>query len=229
MDTLLAIRMENITKSFDLNKNKVEVLKGINLQIADDEFIALMGPSGSGKSTLLGILAGIDSPTSGEIYIYGQDISKKKEDELARFRNENVGIVFQAYNLIPSLNAIQNVKAPLYAGKNKLTSKEIDERAKKLLDMVGLSHRDTHKPGELSGGEQQRVAIARALINNPKILIADEPTGNLDAKTGEEIMDLILKINKDMHLTIIMATHNEEIAKLADRVVNISDGIITNE
>ena len=223
------IQLKNITKSFDLNKNKVEVLKGINLQIADDEFIALMGPSGSGKSTLLGILAGIDSPTSGEIYIYGQDISKKKEDELARFRNENVGIVFQAYNLIPSLNAIQNVKAPLYAGKNKLTSKEIDKRAKKLLDMVGLSHRETHKPGELSGGEQQRVAIARALINNPKILVADEPTGNLDAKTGEEIMDLILKINKDMHLTIIMATHNEEIAKLADRVVNISDGIITNE
>ena len=223
------IQLKNITKSFDLNKNKVEVLKGINLQIGDDEFIALMGPSGSGKSTLLGILAGIDSPTSGEIYIYGQDISKKKEDELARFRNENVGIVFQAYNLIPSLNAIQNVKAPLYAGKNKLTSKEIDERAKKLLDMVGLSHRETHKPGELSGGEQQRVAIARALINNPKILVADEPTGNLDAKTGEEIMDLILKINKDMHLTIIMATHNEEIAKLADRVVNISDGIITNE
>ena len=223
------IQLKNITKSFDLNKNKVEVLKGINLQIGDDEFIALMGPSGSGKSTLLGILAGIDSPTSGEIYIYGQDISKKKEDELARFRNENVGIVFQAYNLIPSLNAIQNVKAPLYAGKNKLTSKEIDERAKKLLDMVGLSHRETHKPGELSGGEQQRVAIARALINNPKILIADEPTGNLDAKTGDEILDLILKINKDMHLTIIMATHNEEIAKLADRVVNISDGIITNE
>ena len=223
------IQLKNITKSFDLNKNKVEVLKGINLQIADDEFIALMGPSGSGKSTLLGILAGIDSPTSGEIYIYGQDISKKKEDELARFRNENVGIVFQAYNLIPSLNAIQNVKAPLYAGKNKLTSKEIDKRAKKLLDMVGLSHRETHKPGELSGGEQQRVAIARALIKNPKILIADEPTGNLDAKTGDEILDLILKINKDMHLTIIMATHNEEIAKLADRVVNISDGIITNE
>lgn len=223
------IQLKNITKSFDLNKNKVEVLKGINLQIADDEFIALMGPSGSGKSTLLGILAGIDSPTSGDIFIYGQDISKKKEDELARFRNKNVGIVFQAYNLIPSLNAIQNVKAPLYAGKNKLTSKEIDERAKKLLDMVGLSHRETHKPGELSGGEQQRVAIARALINNPKILVADEPTGNLDAKTGEEILDLILKINKDMHLTIIMATHNEEIAKLADRVVNISDGIITNE
>ena len=223
------IQLKNITKSFDLNKNKIEVLKGINLQIADDEFIALMGPSGSGKSTLLGILAGIDSPTSGEIYIYGQDISKKKEDELARFRNENVGIVFQAYNLIPSLNAIQNVKAPLYAGKNKLTSKEIDKRAKKLLDMVGLSHRETHKPGELSGGEQQRVAIARALIKNPKILVADEPTGNLDAKTGEEILDLILKINKDMHLTIIMATHNEEIAKLADRVVNISDGIITNE
>ena len=223
------IQLKNITKSFDLNKNKVEVLKGINLQIADDEFIALMGPSGSGKSTLLGILAGIDSPTSGEIYIYGQDISKKKEDELARFRNKNVGIIFQAYNLIPSLNAIQNVKAPLYAGKNKLSSKEIDQRAKELLNMVGLSHRETHKPGELSGGEQQRVAIARALINKPKILVADEPTGNLDAKTGKEILDLMQKVSKEMHLTIIMATHNNEIAKLADRVVKISDGIIANE
>ena len=223
------IQLKNITKSFDLNKNKVEVLKGINLQIADDEFIALMGPSGSGKSTLLGILAGIDSPTSGDIFIYGQDISKKKEDELARFRNKNVGIVFQAYNLIPSLNAIQNVKAPLYAGKNKLSSKEIDQRAKELLNMVGLSHRETHKPGELSGGEQQRVAIARALINKPKILVADEPTGNLDAKTGKEILDLMQKVSKEMHLTIIMATHNNEIAKLADRVVKISDGIIANE
>ena len=223
------IQLKNITKSFDLNKNKVEVLKGINLQIADDEFIALMGPSGSGKSTLLGILAGIDSPTSGDIFIYGQDISKKKEDELARFRNKNVGIIFQAYNLIPSLNAIQNVKAPLYAGKNKLSSKEIDQRAKELLNMVGLSHRETHKPGELSGGEQQRVAIARALINKPKILVADEPTGNLDAKTGKEILDLMQKVSKEMHLTIIMATHNNEIAKLADRVVKISDGIIANE
>ncbi|NLD25164.1 ABC transporter ATP-binding protein [Candidatus Dojkabacteria bacterium] len=223
------IQLKNITKSFDLNKNKVEVLKGINLEIGDDEFIALMGPSGSGKSTLLGILAGIDSPTSGDIFIYGQDISKKKEDELARFRNKNVGIIFQAYNLIPSLNAIQNVKAPLYAGKNKLSSKEIDQRTKELLNMVGLSHRETHKPGELSGGEQQRVAIARALINKPKILVADEPTGNLDAKTGKEILDLMQKVSKEMHLTIIMATHNNEIAKLADRVVKISDGIIANE
>lgn len=223
------IQLKNITKSFDLNKNKVEVLKGINLEIGDDEFIALMGPSGSGKSTLLGILAGIDSPTSGDIFIYGQDISKKKEDELARFRNKNVGIIFQAYNLIPSLNAIQNVKAPLYAGKNKLSSKEIDQRAKELLNMVGLSHRETHKPGELSGGEQQRVTIARALINKPKILVADEPTGNLDAKTGKEILDLMQKVSKEMHLTIIMATHNNEIAKLADRVVKISDGIIANE
>lgn len=188
-----------------------------------------MGPSGSGKSTLLGILAGIDSPTSGEIYIYGKDISKKNEDQLARFRNENVGIVFQAYNLIPSLNAIQNVKAPLYASKTKMTSVEIDKRAREMLNMVGLSHRETHKPGEMSGGEQQRVAIARALINNPKILIADEPTGNLDAKTGKDILDLFLKINKEMHLTIIMATHNNEIADLADRVIKISDGVIENE
>lgn len=223
------ITLKDVKKSFDLNKSKIEVLKGINLDIADDQFVALMGPSGSGKSTLLGILAGIDSPTSGEIYIYGKDISKKNEDQLARFRNENVGIVFQAYNLIPSLNAIQNVKAPLYASKTKMTSAEIDKRAKEMLGVVGLAHRETHKPGEMSGGEQQRVAIARALINNPKILIADEPTGNLDAKTGKDILDLFLKINKEMHLTIIMATHNNEIADLADRVIKISDGIIANE
>lgn len=223
------ITLKDVKKTFDLNKSKIEVLKGINLDIADDQFVALMGPSGSGKSTLLGILAGIDSPTSGEIYIYGKDISKKNEDQLARFRNENVGIVFQAYNLIPSLNAIQNVKAPLYASKTKMTSAEIDKRAKEMLEVVGLAHRETHKPGEMSGGEQQRVAIARALINNPKILIADEPTGNLDAKTGKDILDLFLKINKEMHLTIIMATHNNEIADLADRVIKISDGIIANE
>ena len=223
------ITLKDVKKSFDLNKSKIEVLKGINLEIADDQFVALMGPSGSGKSTLLGILAGIDSPTSGEIYIYGKDISKKNEDQLAQFRNENVGIVFQAYNLIPSLNAIQNVKAPLYAGKTKMPSAEIEKRAREMLNMVGLSHRETHKPGEMSGGEQQRVAIARALINNPKILIADEPTGNLDAKTGKDILDLFLKINKEMHLTIIMATHNNEIAELADRVIKISDGVIENE
>ncbi|HOT61197.1 MAG TPA: ABC transporter ATP-binding protein [Candidatus Dojkabacteria bacterium] len=223
------ITLKDVKKSFDLNKSKIEVLKGINLEIADDQFVALMGPSGSGKSTLLGILAGIDSPTSGEIYIYGEDISKKNEDQLAQFRNENVGIVFQAYNIIPSLNAIQNVKAPLYAGKIKMTSAEIEKRAREMLNMVGLSHRETHKPGEMSGGEQQRVAIARALINNPKILIADEPTGNLDAKTGKDILDLFLKINKEMHLTIIMATHNNEIADLADRVIIISDGVIENE
>lgn len=223
------ITLKDVKKSFNLNKSKIEVLKGVNLEIADDQFVALMGPSGSGKSTLLGILAGIDSPTSGEIYIYGKDISKKNEDQLAQFRNENVGIVFQAYNLIPSLNAIQNVKAPLYAAKTKMTSSEIDKRAKEMLEIVGLAHRETHKPGEMSGGEQQRVAIARALINNPKILIADEPTGNLDAKTGKDILDLFLKINKEMHLIIVMATHNNEIAELADRVIKISDGIIENE
>lgn len=223
------ITLKDVKKSFDLNKSKIEVLKGVNLEIADDQFVALMGPSGSGKSTLLGILAGIDSPTSGEIYIYGKDISKKNEDQLAQFRNENVGIVFQAYNLISSLNAIQNVKAPLYAAKTKMTSSEIDKRAKEMLEIVGLAHRETHKPGEMSGGEQQRVAIARALINNPKILIADEPTGNLDAKTGKDILDLFLKINKEMHLIIVMATHNNEIAELADRVIKISDGIIENE
>ena len=223
------ISLKNITKNFELNGNKIEVLKGIDLEIGDDEFVALMGPSGSGKSTLLGILAGIDSPTTGTITMQGEDISKKNEDQLAIFRNKNVGIVFQAYNLIPSLNAIENIKAPLFAGKNNLSSKEIDEKARKMLVLVGLEKREKHKPSEMSGGEQQRVAIARALINEPHILIADEPTGNLDSKTGEKILDLILKINKEMKLTIIMATHSKEVAKLADRLINISDGVVENE
>ena len=223
------ISLKNITKNFELNGKEIEVLKGINLEVGDDEFVALMGPSGSGKSTLLGILAGIDNPTTGTIIIQGEDISEKSEDQLAIFRNKNVGIVFQAYNLIPSLNAIENIKAPLFAGKNNLSSKEIDEKARKMLMLVGLEKREKHKPSEMSGGEQQRVAIARALINKPRILIADEPTGNLDSKTGEKILDLILKINKEMKLTIIMATHSKEIAKLANRTINISDGVIENE
>lgn len=223
------IILKNIKKDFQLNKEKVEVLKGINLEIKDDEFVAIMGSSGSGKSTLLGILAGIDSPTSGEIIIDTEDISKKTEDELSVFRNENIGIVFQAYNLIPSLDAIQNVKAPLYAGRSRLSSNVMDEKAREMLELVGLSKREKHRPGEMSGGEQQRVAIARALINRPKILIADEPTGNLDSKTGKAILDLIQKISKEMQLTIIMATHSKEVASLADRIIKISDGIIKYE
>ncbi|MBP6976345.1 ABC transporter ATP-binding protein [Candidatus Dojkabacteria bacterium] len=223
------IKLQNVTRTFELNKHKIEVLKGIDLEIEDDEFIAIMGPSGSGKSTLLGILGGIDSPTSGKIFISDEDISKKTEDELAVFRNKNIGIVFQAYNLIPSLDSIQNIKAPLFASDEKIDSEEIDQKVQEMLDLVGLENRANHKPSELSGGEQQRVAIARALINKPSILIADEPTGNLDSKTGKKILDLIQKINKEMKLTIIMATHSEEIANLADRTVNISDGVIKNE
>jgi putative ABC transport system ATP-binding protein len=223
------IKLKNIKKSFKLNDREIEVLKGINLEIQSDEFVALMGPSGSGKSTLLGILGGIDTPTDGVIEIQDIDISKKTEDELARFRNKNVGIVFQAYNLIPSLSAIENVKAPLFASNVGLSSKEIEDKAMEMLKIVGLEERANHKPGELSGGEQQRVAIARALINEPSILIADEPTGNLDSKTGKKIMDLILKINKELKISIIMATHSDSIAKLADRTVFISDGVIKNE
>lgn len=223
------ITLKNINRTFQLNKKNIEVLKDINLSIGDDEFIALMGPSGSGKSTLLGILGGIDTPTSGTITINGEDISTKTEDELAVFRNKNIGIVFQTYNLIPSLDAITNVKAPLFASTNNLTSEEIEKRAKEMLTLVGLKNRAKHKPGELSGGEQQRVAIARALINNPAILIADEPTGNLDSKTGAKIMDLIEDINQKMKLTIIIATHDKKIASRADRIINISDGAIKHE
>lgn len=220
------ITIKNAKKTFSLNKKEIPVLRDIDLEIKEGEFVALMGPSGSGKSTLLGITAGIDTPTSGDIEIADVDIFDKSEDQLARFRNEYIGIVFQAYNLIPTLSALDNVQAPLFASKNKLSSKEIKAVSIDMLKKVGLEDRANHKPSELSGGEQQRVAIARALVTNPKILIADEPTGNLDSKTGRKILNLFKDIHTEMNLTMVIATHSTEVAKIADRIVHISDGKI---
>lgn len=220
------ITIRNAKKTFYLDKKEIPVLRDIDLEVKDGEFVALMGPSGSGKSTLLGILAGIDTPTSGDISIANVDIFDKNDDQLARFRNDNVGIVFQAYNLIPSLTALDNVKAPLFASNKGLSSKEITKRSMEMLKRVGLDRRANHKPSELSGGEQQRVAIARALVTEPKVLIGDEPTGNLDSKTGQMILNLFKQIHDEMNLTMIIATHSEEIAKIADRTVNIKDGKI---
>ena len=183
-----------------------------------------MGPSGSGKSTLLAILSCIDTPTSGEFMLDNRDIAGVNENNLADIRNREIGVVFQAFNLIPSLNALQNVEAPLFASSVKISRKEIRERALEMLEKVGLSDRAKHRPEEMSGGQQQRVAIARALITNPRLLIADEPTGNLDSTTGEKVLDLFIKLHKELGITLIIATHDKNIASKADRTINIVDG-----
>jgi putative ABC transport system ATP-binding protein len=218
------IKLHNIKKSYFLGKTEIPVLRDIDLEIQDGEFVALMGPSGSGKSTLLAILSCIDTPTSGEFLLDNRDIAGVSENNLADIRNREIGVVFQAFNLIPSLNALQNVEAPLFASSVKISRKEIRERALEMLEKVGLSDRAKHRPEEMSGGQQQRVAIARALITNPRLLIADEPTGNLDSTTGEKVLDLFIKLQKELGITLIIATHDKSIASKADRTINIVDG-----
>lgn len=218
------LKLHNIKKSYTLAKTEIPVLRDIDLEIQEGEFVALMGPSGSGKSTLLAILSCIDTPTSGEYILDNRDIAGISENNLADIRNREIGVVFQAFNLIPSLSALQNVEAPLFASTIKIPRKEIRERALEMLDKVGLSDRAKHRPEELSGGQQQRVAIARALITNPRLLIADEPTGNLDSNTGEKILDLFIKLHKELGITLIIATHDKNVASKADRTINIVDG-----
>ncbi len=218
------IKLHNIKKSYFLGKTEIPVLRDIDLEIQDGEFVALMGPSGSGKSTLLAILSCIDTPTSGEFMLDNRDIAGVSENNLADIRNREIGVVFQAFNLIPSLNALQNVEAPLFASSVKISRKEIRERALEMLEKVGLSDRAKHRPEEMSGGQQQRVAIARSLITNPRLLIADEPTGNLDSTTGEKVLDLFIKLHKELGITLIIATHDKSIASKADRTINIVDG-----
>jgi putative ABC transport system ATP-binding protein len=216
----------NVKKNYSLGKKELNVLHDIDLTINDGEFVALMGPSGSGKSTLLGILACIDTASDGKIVIDDQDITKFSENRLAVLRNQKIGIVFQAFNLIPTLNALENVEAPLFASSKGLSRSEITNKAKEMLKVVGLDERLKHKPDELSGGQQQRVAIARALVTSPKILIADEPTGNLDSATGEKILELFIKLHKEFGITLVIATHDKNIASKADRIINIADGKI---
>jgi putative ABC transport system ATP-binding protein len=213
----------NITKSLPLGREKIEILKGISFHIRQGEFVSIVGPSGSGKSTLLGIIAGLDNPSSGRVLIDGIDITHMTEGNLAAVRNSKIGVVFQAYNLIPTLTAQENVEVPLYVGKHPGSP---SARAKELLDLVGLSHRLTHRPGQLSGGEQQRVAIARALSTDPAFVIADEPTGNLDAKNGENILNLIARLRDQTGKTFIIATHDPAVATHADRAIRIVDGRI---
>ncbi len=217
------MEVRNITKSLPLAHERISILKGISFQIMSGEFVSIVGPSGSGKSTLLGIIAGLDNPTTGAVLIDGTNIASLPEGKLAAIRNSKIGMVFQAYNLIPTLTAQENVEVPLYVGKHTGSP---SARARELLALVGLSHRLGHRPNQLSGGEQQRVAIARALATNPAFVIADEPTGNLDARNGENVLKLIAELREQTGKTFIIATHDPVVASHADRAIRIVDGRI---
>ncbi len=220
------IQLENIQKNYYLGKQELKVLKGISLEVFKKEYVALMGPSGSGKSTLMNILGCLDSPTAGRYILNGEDVSKMEDDGLADVRNKEIGFVFQQFNLLPRLTAAENVALPLiYNGTAKKARTEL---ALEMLDRVGLADRSHHKPNELSGGQNQRVAIARALVNNPSIILADEPTGNLDSKTSGEIMQIFDKIQKDGN-TVILVTHEEDIADHAHRIIRLKDGQIESD
>jgi putative ABC transport system ATP-binding protein len=218
------LSLKQIVKSYTIRTTVYQILKGIDVEIASGDFVAIMGPSGSGKSTLLNIIGCLDSPTSGSYILDGKTVSNLSDRELAVVRNTYIGFIFQNFNLIPSLTVFENVLLPsFYLGK------EEPERARALLAAMGLSERLDFKPNELSGGQKQRVAIARALINNPSFLLADEPTGALDSKTGKEIMELIVDLNKKEKKTILMVTHDLSIAQQAHRIIRLKDGKITNE
>jgi putative ABC transport system ATP-binding protein len=220
------IHLENICKSYFMGKMELQVLKGINLEIIKNEYVALMGPSGSGKSTLMNIIGCLDTPTTGTYILNGNDISQTEDNKLAEVRNKEIGFVFQQFNLLPRLTALENVALPLvYAGMGK---KIRLERAKHVMELVNLSDRSHHKPNELSGGQCQRVAIARALVNNPSLILADEPTGNLDTKTSYEIMEIFDKIHSAGN-TIVLVTHETDIANHAHRIVRLRDGVIESD
>lgn len=220
------LKLEHITRSFGKGNTKLEILKDINLSIKTGEIVALVGPSGSGKSTLLHIAGLLDTPTSGTIEIAGENASKMNDAGRTKLRQKTIGFVYQSHLLLPDFSALENVMMPLMiSGKSK---KVAEERAKELLDKVGLGHRLKHRSGQLSGGEQQRVAIARALANSPALLLADEPTGNLDPKTAEEVFNMFMSIVRETGLSALLATHNPELAAKMDRRISVVDGIIQN-
>jgi lipoprotein-releasing system ATP-binding protein len=221
-EPLLAARA--LTKTYTMGKRTLEVLRGVNLDVARGEFLALRGASGAGKSTLLHLIGGLDSPNAGEIFFNGQNLVKFSESELTRFRNRRVGFVFQAYHLLPELDALENVCLP--ARVARISAAQAETRGRDLLERVGLKNRLDHKPSELSGGEQQRVAIARALINEPELLLADEPTGNLDSHTGGEIIELLKSLRVEKRMTLIIATHDAKVAAHAQGVIELTDGRI---
>ncbi|ARU60245.1 macrolide ABC transporter ATP-binding protein [Tumebacillus avium] len=218
------IEVRNVRKSYVTGNVETEILKGIDLTIDQGDFVSIMGPSGSGKSTLLYLIGGLDKPTSGEILIHGTDLAKMNDKQESIMRRRDIGFVFQFYNLIPNLTVEENIMVPLLLDGKKM--KHHDKQLTELLEIVGLTHRRTHTPSELSGGQQQRVAIARALINEPEIILADEPIGNLDSKTGTEIMELLREINQIKGKTIVQVTHSSESAEYGTRLVNVRDGEI---
>ena len=219
------LKVENLTKIYGKDSNKVVALDNVSFSVEKGEFVAIVGPSGSGKSTLLHLIGGVDRPTSGKVYIDSKDIYNFDDDKLAIFRRRQVGLIYQFYNLIPILNVEENITLPLSLDNREVNENELDE----LIKMLKLEKRKKHLPNELSGGEQQRTSIGRALITNPTIILADEPTGNLDSKASDEIVELLRKTNKELKQTIIMITHNLEIASLADRIIKIEDGKIVSE
>ena len=219
------LRVENLTKIYGKDTTKVVALDNVSFSVEKGEFVSIVGASGSGKSTLLHLLGGVDRPTSGKVYIDGKDIYDFNDDKLAIFRRRQVGLIYQFYNLIPILNVEENITLPLSLDNRQVDQKTLDE----MLKLLGLQNRKTHLPNELSGGQQQRTSIGRALITNPTIILADEPTGNLDSKSSDEIVALLKKSNKELKQTIIMITHNMEIAKCANRILKIEDGRIVEE
>ncbi|MBA4416725.1 MAG: lipoprotein-releasing system ATP-binding protein LolD [Syntrophus sp. (in: bacteria)] len=219
-NTILSVK--GLKKTYKKNGLEINVIKGVNLDVEQGDFITIMGPSGAGKSTFLHILGTLDQPTEGEIFFRGQDVQRFTEEEASRFRNEKVGFVFQFYHLLQDFNVIENIRMPLLI--RRMNMADVTAKAEAFLDIMGLTARKDHKPGELSGGEQQRVATARALVNEPELILADEPTGNLDRKTGKEVLEYILSINERLSSTLILVTHDPEIGALGRRRFNMVDG-----
>lgn len=221
------IELKGITKEYPMGSTLVQALRGVDLYIGAREFISIMGPSGSGKSTLMNIIGALDRPTSGSYHLEGEDVSQLTDNQLSEIRNRKIGFVFQTFNLLPRKTALQNVELPLiYAG---VTRKERQHRVKETLELVGLADRMHHRPNELSGGQRQRVAIARALINRPSLVFADEPTGNLDSATGEEILDIFHRLNEEQQVTVLLVTHEADIAEKARRILHLRDGVIESD
>jgi putative ABC transport system ATP-binding protein len=222
----LVVDANDLIKTYTMGDVEVHALRGLSVEITRGEVVSIMGPSGSGKTTLMNILGCLDRPTSGDYTLDGESVAQLNDEQLARIRNQKVGFVFQSFNLLPRSTALTNVELPLrYSPPNGRKRREMAEEA---LVAVGLGDRITHRPNELSGGQQQRVAIARALVNNPAIVMADEPTGNLDTKSGDEIMDVLLELNKERGTTLIIVTHDPEVAEMTERVINIRDGVVSD-